>query len=147
VLPLRYILLHPLLYLLTKSPASSIQSVLHTLFLPTPFKVLSAPVATSPRRKGSKEDDDLLPEEVLKPGALYSECAVVRLKVPRPQIPKEDGASDGKRGKDRDEIKIPEDDELGGELAGRLVWEELEMGLKAWEEAEAKADVSTGSYT
>ena len=30
-------------------------------------------------------------------------------------------------------IELPDDDEYGGELAGRLVWEAYEAGLKVWE--------------
>lgn len=50
-------------------------------------------------------------EELLKPGALYSECAVVRLQVPI----QEDS-----------EKSFPDDGELGGEVVGRKVWESLE---------------------
>jgi hypothetical protein len=88
------------------------QSILHALFLPTPFKI-------SPARNPQK------PEEVLKPGALYRECAVVKLQVPKP--PKVDENV-------RDEVNVSEDDgELGGEISGRLVWEYFEQELKRWE--------------
>lgn len=37
-------------------------------------------------------------------------------------------------GKQQEKTKTIEDDEeLGGEVAGRLVWEAFEIGLKAWE--------------
>ncbi|KAF7362860.1 hypothetical protein MVEN_00635800 [Mycena venus] len=127
-----YILLLPLWFLFSKSAAASVQSVLHVLFLPTPSKI----------SKSSAEKPDPLaePEEALKPGALYAECAVVRVDVPPPEKGKEkDGAGDG------DGI-VPEDDgELGGERAGRAVWEAYERGLKAWEgrwDAEAYAQAS-----
>jgi hypothetical protein len=75
-------------------------------------------------------------EEALKPGALYSDCAVVNLKVPSPPDPLP---------KERDEGKVLEDDgELGGEVAGRLVWEGLEIGLKAWERANPPPPLKEG---
>jgi hypothetical protein len=86
---------------------------LHTLFLPTPFKV--APVR-NPQSKAK-------PEEILKPGALYRECAVVKLRIPKPEVENV-----------RDQVNVSEDDgELGGEISGRLVWEYLEQELKRWE--------------
>ncbi|KAJ7165674.1 hypothetical protein C8R43DRAFT_216524 [Mycena crocata] len=131
-----YLLLYPLLTIFTKSSKATIQSILHVLFLPTPFKVLSAgKTAAAP---------DAEPEEVLKPGALYSECAVVRLKlaVPQAEIDAEAAANEkakkeAKKGKSKGEevLEVPDDGELGGELAGRLVWESYEAGLKAWEKA------------
>jgi hypothetical protein len=38
--PYSYILLYPLLLIFVKSSTAAAQSVLHVLFLPTPFKVL-----------------------------------------------------------------------------------------------------------
>jgi hypothetical protein len=106
-------LIAPLLYLTTKSPKSSIQSVLHALFLPTPFKVLSA----------ESNDNSTTQTELLKPGALYANCATIKLDVPIP---------------DHD---LKEDDgEYGGEMAGRLVWEAYEAGLKLWEKDNAKSE-------
>jgi len=63
-----------------KSSTIAIQSVLHALFLPTPFKVLSQsnPGANDGKPKGEAKgsliDSSLtdIPEEVLKPGALYA---------------------------------------------------------------------------
>jgi hypothetical protein len=62
------------------------------------------------------------------------------LKVPIPVEPEPPEPSSLKgKGKEKEveageEAKILEDDgELGGEVAGRLVWEAFEMGLKAWE--------------
>ncbi|RDB20573.1 putative oxidoreductase C19A8.06 [Hypsizygus marmoreus] len=144
-----YLLLQPLLRILTKSPASSIQTVLHVLFLPTPFKVLSQAGAKSPAEatqkpaKGSPIDSSLteMPEEILKPGALYAECAVVKLKVPAPKEPSgpEKAADKKEKGKAKagpeEVLEIPDDGEFGGEVMGRLVWEAYEDALKAWEAA------------
>ncbi|ETW74702.1 hypothetical protein HETIRDRAFT_447059 [Heterobasidion irregulare TC 32-1] len=135
-----YFLATPILRMLTKSSASAAQGVLHTLFLPTPFKRLatsSTPGATA---------QFLDPEEVLKPGALYAECAVTRLHVPLPPAPPENdsesdassqtsnaaGASDNP-GTMRQTV---DDGELGGEVLGTLVWDEYERELKAWEALE-----------
>ncbi|KAJ7763174.1 hypothetical protein DFH07DRAFT_917270 [Mycena maculata] len=155
-----YILAYPLLLLLTKSSAATIQSVLHVLFLPTPFKVLAA-LNADPDSAPNPKFADAEPEEVLKPGALYAECAVVRLDVGVSEKEKEReaaaeaekraeataGAAKGKgKGKHKGEeekreevLEVPDDGELGGELAGRLVWEAYEAGLKAWEAAHPPA--------
>ncbi|GBE85001.1 hypothetical protein SCP_0701860 [Sparassis crispa] len=132
-----YALLFPLLYLLAKPPGAALQSVLHVLFLPTPFKraqahlaaSLGADAAAAPTPSSDKspreEKEREAPEEVLKPGALYRECAVVRLEPPVP--PKEqEGEDEGKGG-------LPDDGELGGEALGRAVWEWYEARLKVWE--------------
>lgn len=127
------------------------QTVLHVLFLPTPFKILSQ---TEPKSEGDKPkasviDESLteMPEEVLKPGALYADCAVVKLKVPIPASASDQVASekqsDKAKGKAKEKvnagleevIEIPDDGEFGGELTGRLVWEAYEEALKAWEKA------------
>ncbi len=76
-----YLLLLPVLYMFAKSSSSAIQSILHALFVPTPFKrVVTAGEGT----KGPLEDS--LPEEVLKPGALYTNCSAVLLGVKVPEI-------------------------------------------------------------
>ncbi|KAJ7660870.1 hypothetical protein DFH06DRAFT_381013 [Mycena polygramma] len=59
-----YILLYPLLFLLTKSASATLQSVLHVLFLPTPVKI-----AKSEKPK-TKPDANAEPEETLKPCAM-----------------------------------------------------------------------------
>lgn len=142
-----YLLLQPFLRILTKTPFAAMQSVLHVLFLPTPFKVLSQ--VTPPEKdkaKGTPIDASVtdMPEEVLKPGALYAECAVVKLKMPRPsptpeaEIPVEDKGKEKAAAGSEEEggLELPEDDELGGEVAGRLVWEAYEGALKAWEKTD-----------
>ncbi|KAF5374678.1 hypothetical protein D9615_008988 [Tricholomella constricta] len=145
-----YLLLQPLLRVFTKSPAAAAQTLLHALFLPTPFKVLSNPVSkgTADKNKGSKGspiDTSVteMPEEVLKPGALYADCAVVKLKIPVPVDPlasEQKPTKEKRKGKEKDEegleeevLEIPDDGEFGGEVMGRLVWEAYEDALKAWE--------------
>jgi hypothetical protein len=64
------------------------QTVLHVLFLPTPFKVLSQAIDLSAKKESQTPVDASelkLPEEVLRPGALYAECAMVQLKINLPQ--------------------------------------------------------------
>ncbi|KAF8971691.1 hypothetical protein BDZ97DRAFT_1138247 [Flammula alnicola] len=91
-----YLLAQPLLRIFTKSPFSAMQSILHVLFLPTPFKILAQTVVTSTAQKATKKlpegplDASLeMPEEVLLPGALYADCAAVKLKVNIPEEMKE----------------------------------------------------------
>jgi len=117
-----YTLLQPLLRLFIKSPKSALQSVLHALFLPTPFKTIAA-------------DKGGLPEEILKPGALYRECAVVQLRMPAlldtaSPLPSEKGKEKAEGGVGG---KLADDGEFGGELAGRLIWEAFEKELVEWE--------------
>ncbi|KAH9935102.1 uncharacterized protein BXZ73DRAFT_45573 [Epithele typhae] len=77
--------------------------------------------------------------EVLKPGALYRECAIVRLDVPVPPRPvveenEPKSKADGKKGKAAEaEIPLEDDGEFGGEAVGRAVWEWYEVRLKDWE--------------
>ena len=56
--------------------------------------------------------------------------------------------SDKGKGKEKDKAfdqSLPDDGELGGEVAGRLVWESFENALKEWEKANPpiKKDRST----
>ncbi|TFY55135.1 hypothetical protein EVJ58_g8437 [Rhodofomes roseus] len=158
-----YIILFPFLTLLTKSPTSSLQTVLHVLFLPSPLKRARAMLdaALNPdsdmqnkeakKEQGSEEEDGDVPrmvriinEEVLKPGALYRECAVVQ--QPVPGLPADLQDKDGKAEKPRTakkdgpvETAFPDDGEFGGEAVGRAVWEWYEERLKVWE---AKAGVN-----
>lgn len=134
----RYLILQPILRIVTKPPTAAMQTVLHALFLPTPFKILSRPTnKTKTTAKGTPIDASLteMPEEILKPGALYAECAVVRLNIPTPANPlvSEDKKEKGK-GK-AEVLEIPDDGEFGGEVTGRLVWEAYEEALKVWEKA------------
>lgn len=62
--------------------------------------------------------------EVLKPGAVYRECAVVNLDIkPLTETPAEK-ASEGN--------ELVDDGEYGGEVMGRRVWETYEQQLKDW---------------
>ncbi|KAH7929511.1 hypothetical protein BV22DRAFT_1043814 [Leucogyrophana mollusca] len=126
-----YILSQPLLRLLTKSPASAVQSVLHVLFLPTPFK-------STPKRTGANSTTtDALPEEVLKAGALYRECAVVNLRVPAPGSPRQQQMN---ASEDSKEPPLVDDGELGGVYLGQSVWESFEVALKEWEKSNLGAE-------
>ncbi|KAK7054803.1 hypothetical protein VNI00_003266 [Paramarasmius palmivorus] len=137
-----YITFYPVVRILTKAPFSSIQSILHVLFLPTPFKLLSTSVSKEEKTTDSLIDKSVteVPEEVLKPGALYAECAsVVGLKVPPPPMPdeKDEKVDEKGKGKAKEEEgrSLPRDNEFGGEIAGTLVWEAYETALKLWEKA------------
>ena len=109
--------------------------MLHGLFLPTPFK--------SEARNNNETDE--LTVEVLKPGALYADCSVVRV-TPRAQPPKQTPPKDGEEKKakgkgkqtDKPEDKsgvLPDDGEMGGEPLGRRVWENFEAALRVWEKS------------
>ena len=164
-----YLLLFPFLFLLTKSPSSSLQTVLHVLFLPSPLKraraVLNAalnPDSTAPttdaqeQGKGGETAEGANPqlvrivdEEVLKPGALYRECAVVQQVVPG--LPSSDAGAKEKeevRGKEKgklEETGFPDDGELGGEAVGRVAWEWYEARLKHWEATTGAADAKSSA--
>ncbi|KAI6046247.1 hypothetical protein EDC04DRAFT_2887935 [Pisolithus marmoratus] len=121
--PSRYLLLQPLLRILTKSPTSTVQSVLHDLFLPTPFKRITQSSSTGTRTSGSDTA-----QVVLKAGALYRECAVVSVRIPL----LESASSTNDRGDPKDTTMIDER-ELGGIHLGQAVWEVFEARLKEWE--------------
>lgn len=118
-----YLLLQPLLRILTKSPTSAVQSVLHALFLPTPFKRIAQSPSTGTQTSGS----DTV-REVLKAGALYRECAVVHVRIPTLE-----SASSSNNDKDPKDTTMLDDRELGGVHLGQRVWETFEAGLKEWE--------------
>lgn len=128
-------MLNPLLRLLTKSPSSTLQSTLHALFLPTPFKFLSfAP--DDPQKRA--------PEEVLKPGAIYAECAVAPIRIPVALAPPAEEIDGGGNGKTPDSGTAQRDDgELGGMALGMQVWDDYERELKVWEAAEAAKEADT----
>ncbi|THV02818.1 hypothetical protein K435DRAFT_652408 [Dendrothele bispora CBS 962.96] len=152
------------LRIFTKSPTSAIQSILHALFLPTPFKIVasdtpapstsstSSPSSTQTPSKSSSPNHAVPSIEILKPGALYAECAVVDVKI-SPAIKKEMsrlkpnsssfGPEKGKtKQKEAEEtMDLPDDGEYGGEEVGRKVWEAYEGALKIWQSKEkAKAE-------
>lgn len=151
--PRRYTVLYPIIWLIFKSSAAAEQTILHVLFLPTPFKRALAQVNAAADGPGSPLQDGksttaagYVFEEVLKPGSLYRECAVVDVKVPAlPPPPPDADDKKMKAGKDqskqketeKDEFVVLEDDgELGGESLGRVVWEWYETRLKDWEARE-----------
>ncbi|KAI0629657.1 hypothetical protein C8Q77DRAFT_1015410, partial [Trametes polyzona] len=165
---LAYLVLFLPLMLVTKTPESALQTLLHVLFLPTPLKRAQAKIdaAADEERKAEEEraaaaaaaaaqeegtEEKKAPErpkrvgnvEVLKPGALYRECAVVQLDVPRPPAPpldeKEKGAKKkGKKAAEEPIIVMEDDGEYGGEAVGRAVWEWYEARLKDWEARDAE---------
>ncbi|KZS88857.1 hypothetical protein SISNIDRAFT_475847 [Sistotremastrum niveocremeum HHB9708] len=115
-----YIVLQPIIRLLTKAPNSAIQSILHVLFVPV-SKTAEKP---KPRKNDRPStDDDEQEEEILKPGALYAECAVVPL-----VIPAEVGGESG--------------EESNADKLGREIWEGFEASLKEWDSEEQKSTVS-----
>ncbi|KAG6382113.1 hypothetical protein JVT61DRAFT_756 [Boletus reticuloceps] len=111
-----YFIAQPLLRLLTKSQTATVQSILHVLFLPTPFKSVHTSTATT-----STEND---PEEVLKAGALYRECAVAPVRIP---------TAGGTPLGEEQKGAMADDRELGGVHLGQSVWESFEVALKEWE--------------
>ncbi|KAI1790381.1 hypothetical protein LXA43DRAFT_891085 [Ganoderma leucocontextum] len=150
---LAYIVLFLPLVLLTKTSESALQTVLHSLFLPTPLKraqlkvdaaaddeVRKAQAQATPA-EGSESGKGRGPArianvEVLKPGALYRECAVVEFDVPKPAVlfpePKDSKTAKGKE-QPKVESILEDDGEFGGEAVGRAVWEWYEVRLKEWE--------------
>lgn len=125
-----YIILQPLLRILTKSPTSAVQSVLHVLFLSTPFKKVMQSSS-----KGSTQ-------EVLKAGALYRECAVVDLWIPTPTSTPSGDTNEG-----QDDTSMPDDGEFGGVHLGQSVWENFEAGLKEWEKKSVPSSKKQGAQT
>lgn len=156
---LAYLVLVLPLVLFTKTSESALQTLLHVLFLPTPLKRAQAKIdaAADEERKAEEERaaGSAAPEadgekklaqprrpgnvEVLKPGALYRECAVVPLDVPRPPTPvPEEKDKKRKKSKAEEEIVPEDDEEYGGEAVGRAVWEWYEARLKEWEARDAE---------
>lgn len=70
---------------------------------------------------------NLIHEEILKPGALYAECAVVDLDIVLPA----ESTADQDEASSKDQIA--DDREYGGEVVGRRVWEAYEAALKVWD--------------
>ncbi|KAL1675142.1 hypothetical protein EV122DRAFT_219179 [Schizophyllum commune] len=148
---LLYVLLIPLIRLLAKGSSAAIQSILHALFVPTPFKIIGGTV----EKDTTDSDGKAKPrQEVLKPGALYAECAVVPLEVTVPDEWIEQDAQNAKAEKEKSKgkakstaqeetIALADDGEYGGERAGRAVWEAFEAALKVWEASEEKEKPAT----
>ncbi|KAJ7852379.1 hypothetical protein B0H14DRAFT_2760101 [Mycena olivaceomarginata] len=140
-----YVLLYPILLLLTKSAAASVQSVLHVLFVPTVGKLSKTPKTSA----DAKEDE----EEALLPGALYAECAVVRTPAIAPPLTTTTPPNSTSNAGTEKTVKQEDGDEVEteDERAGRMVWEAYEAGLRAWEAANpsvpAKAQADEGADT
>lgn len=145
----RYLLIYPVVWLFAKSSDMAMQTVFHSLFLPTPFKRALAQLAavtdpSSPEAAALAQaalDPDTI-TEVVKPGALYRECSVVALNfAPLPEATKDDATNEKTKGKaaNKEETKgleefaLEDDGEYGGEGVGRVVWEWYETRLKTWE--------------
>ncbi|KAI0765703.1 hypothetical protein BD413DRAFT_165204 [Trametes elegans] len=150
---LAYFALFLPLFLFTKSSESALQTLLHVLFLPTPLKRAQAQVdAAADEERKAEADRTAAAErvekaaeprrpvnvEVVKPGALYRECAVVQMDVPRPPPPPADEKE--KKGTKAEESEgiLEDDGEYGGEVVGRAVWEWYEARLKQWEAEDAE---------
>lgn len=118
------------------------QTVLHALFLPTPFKIILNEKSTPPTGDTSAVVIDKsvleMPEEILKPGALYAECAVVRLHVPSIPVPPPQEKVKGKGKGEEEALELADDGEMGGEALGRAVWEAYEAAVKVWQDREPK---------
>ncbi|EMD33013.1 hypothetical protein CERSUDRAFT_118434 [Gelatoporia subvermispora B] len=170
-----YYLLFPIVWLFSKTSDAAMQTALHVLFLPTPFKSafakISASINPGSADNTSEQQSTVDPavfaaEEVLKPGALYRECAVVTTRIPVPSSlapaaneAAQDNADKKGKGKKKEgekatagsETSPPDDGELGGEALGRAVWEWYEMKLKVWEarfkDEKAKSDDKTPTQT
>ncbi|KAJ7823781.1 hypothetical protein B0H14DRAFT_2825643 [Mycena olivaceomarginata] len=140
-----YVLLYPILLLLTKSAAASVQSVLHVLFVPTVGKLSKTPKTSA----DAKEDE----EEALLPGALYAECAVVQTPAIAPPLTTTTPPNSTSNAGTEKTVKQEDGDEVEteDERAGRMVWEAYEAGLRAWEAANpsvpAKAQADEGADT
>jgi hypothetical protein len=128
----------------------AMQSVLHALFVPTPFKSTIASPETRTNSTAPIAAANDLVEEVLKPGALYAECAVVRVNVP--SLPADSNADEKSSRKGKAKAKedpqddrpiMGEDGEMGGVAVGTMVWENFEVALKAWEAKEPEPEPTT----
>ncbi|KAI5898938.1 uncharacterized protein SCHCODRAFT_02685061 [Schizophyllum commune H4-8] len=141
-----YVLLNPLFRLLAKGSSAAIQSILHALFVPTPFKILAGTV----EKDTTDADGDVKPrQEVLKPGALYAECAVVPLEVTVPdewieqdaqnetaKAEKEKGKAKAKSNAQDETLSLADDREYGAFEAALKVWEASEEKEKPAAEGE-----------
>ncbi|KAI9061372.1 hypothetical protein FKP32DRAFT_1604887 [Trametes sanguinea] len=153
---LAYFVLFPILLLVTKTSEAALQTLLHVLFLPTPFKRAQAKIdaAADEERKAEAEAARAASEplseqktmrprtanvEVVKPGGLYRECAVVPLNIPRPPLSALGEDKGKKKGKASEAaVQLEDDGEYGGEAVGRAVWEWYEARLKDWEARDAE---------
>ena len=82
---------------------------------------------------------------MLKPGALYAECAVAPIRIPTTLAAPlaEEKTDDGGDGKTRGGGTTARDDgELGGIALGMEVWDDYERELKVWESVEATQEAN-----
>ena len=153
------------IWLIAKGPNMAIQSVLHVLFLPTPFKRALANALASADPSGAptkpKDDDDIVSTpsparnkaaaarvedlftEVVKPGALYRECSIVTLNVPPlppPPTDEDKAASSSSDKKDKKKGKDAKDEaNLDIEDDGEFGGESLGRVVWEWYEQSLKA--------
>ena len=147
---LAYIVLFLPLLLLSKTSESALQTVLHCLFLPTPLKRAQLKVDAAADDEVRKAQAQAGAEpgiargqgparianvEVLKPGALYRECAVVQFDVPKPPMVPLPEPKEGKGVEEKSKVEsiLEDDGDFGGEAVGRAVWEWYEVRLREWE--------------
>lgn len=110
-----------------KSPSTTLQSTLNAFFLPTSFKYfLSSPDDTQKQ----------VLEEVLKPGALYTECAVAPIHIPATLAPRAEKKTDDGNGRSPGGGTAQHDSgELGGMALGMEVKDNYGWKLNVWEGA------------
>jgi len=133
---LSYLLLFPIIFLLSKTSFSALQTILHVLFVPTRAKLRSSELSLSDPKRA--QDPASLEEEIrcLVPGGLYANCGVVRVKLPAAPPSKEVEKKAEKRG---------EKEEDPSDVLGREVWEMMEREIKEWDESEKQNSASSSS--
>ncbi|KAF8342747.1 uncharacterized protein EI90DRAFT_3115297 [Cantharellus anzutake] len=107
---LYYVLVYPIVVILTKSTFFAVESILYMVFLPHPRKMLPA-VDDAVGAHSNREGDA---DRTVEGGKLYRDYTVVRLPG---------GA---------------EESIMDNEGIGRAVWEHLEAGVQRWETEEAE---------
>ncbi|KAF8515333.1 hypothetical protein BU17DRAFT_93614 [Hysterangium stoloniferum] len=141
---LSYVVLLPLLHLFSKSPTAALQTVLHALCVPKPITRRHVPVAEDAAQVPRTQPLDLSQaplhapaEEVLVPGALYTDCAVVGLCIHPAETFIETLTEKVEPGK----VDVGLDDEC----LGRAVWEVLEVGITTWKARARRRDTEPRS--
>jgi len=131
-----YLLLFPIIFLLSKTSFSALQTVLHVLFVPTRAKLRASELSLSDPKRA--QDPASLEEEIrcLVPGGLYANCGVVRVKLP--SVPLNSNA-------EKKAEKSGEKEEDPSDVLGREVWEMMEREIKEWDESEKQRLASSSS--